>query len=374
MVGTRETGNETYVLNLLKALAMVDQTNTYDIYTIDRALLPPELARVENFQVVEVRPASSFLRIPFAMPYLAWRRSVNILHVNYIAPPFCPCPTVVTIHDISYEFFPQFFSPRDRLLLSNLVPLSARRAAKIISVSENTKRDLMRTYGVTEERIAVTHEAAGSDFQPIDDDQCLSSVRNKYVIDTPFILTVGNLQPRKNLGRLIKAYGQLRQREAITHNLVIVGKAGWRQSELFSLVRELGSQAEVIFTGYVPQDDLPLLYNAADLFVYPSLYEGFGLPSLEAMACGTPVVASNTSSLPEVLGDAAILVDPYDVQQLARAMRDVLFSGDLRREMAAKGLKRARQFSWAETARKTLEIYQEVCLSKQRKLGDIDPR
>jgi glycosyltransferase involved in cell wall biosynthesis len=374
MVGTRETGNETYILNLLKGLAMVDQTNTYDIYTIDRALLPAELGKVENFQAVEVRPASSFLRIPFVMPFVAWRQSADLLHVTYNAPPWCPCPLVVTVHDISYDLFPDSFSPRDRLVLSTLVPFSLRRAARVITGSEHTKRDMVGRYGLPEEKVVVTYYAADHAFRPILDRQRIAAIKAKYGITTDFILFLGSLQPRKNLLRLIEAFTLLHEGGALAHKLVIAGPALWRESEVYDRVRKYGLEEDVVFTDYVPHEDMPLLYNAADLFVFPSLYEGFGLPPLEAMACGTPVVASNISSLPEVLGDAAILVDPYDVQQLARAMHDVLSSGDLRQEMAAKGLERARRFSWAETAHKTLEVYQEVCSSKQRKLGDLDQR
>jgi len=374
MIGSREGGNETYILNLIRSLRDLDMNNAYYIYTTNPAHLPPDLATQENLKITHIRPGSEFLRIPFVMPYAAWRQGADLLHVTYNAPPWCPCPIVVTVHDISYELFPDSFSPRDRLVLSTLVPFSLRRAAKVITGSEHTKRDMVGRYGLPEEKVVVTYYAADHAFRPILDSQRIAATKAKYGITTNFILFLGSLQPRKNLLRLIEAFARLREGGALAHKLVIAGQALWRESEVYNRVRKYGLEEEVVFTDYVPHEDLPPLYNAADLFVFPSLYEGFGLPPLEAMACGTPVVASNTSSLREVLGDAAILVDPYDVQQLARAMRDVLSSGDLRREMAAKGLKGVRRFSWAETARKTLEVYQEVCSSKQHKLGDLNRR
>lgn len=360
MVGTRETGNETYVLNLVKALGKIDRHNDYFLLSHDPSLLPAELLGRPNFSTVHVLPSTSLVRIPISMPYLAWREGYDLLHVNYVAPPLSPVPTVVTIHDISYEFFPQFFSPRDRWLLATLVPFSARRAAKIIAVSENTKWDIVKRYAIRSDKVAVTHEAAAPRFKPISNPQQLHGIRDKYGINSSFILTVGNLQPRKNIGRLIEAFVRLRERNALDHQLVIVGQPSWRGSDIHHLVQGRGFQDQVVFTGYVPGDDLPLLCNAATIFVYPSLYEGFGLPPLEAMACGTPVIASNVSSLPEVLGDAAVLVDPYDVEGLAQAILDLLAEPAKLRVLAARGIARSSMFCWEETARRTLLLYEEV--------------
>jgi glycosyltransferase involved in cell wall biosynthesis len=360
MVGTRETGNETYVVNLIKALGKIDPDNEYVLLSDDPSLLPAELSAPPNFSAVQVLPATSLIRIPVSMPYIAWRERYDLLHVNYVAPPVSPVPTVVTIHDISYEFVPEFFSPRDRWLLSALVPFSASRAAKIIAVSEHTKRDIVKEYGVPSDKVVVTHEAAASRFRPIPDAQQTRGIRDKYGISNSFILTVGNLQPRKNLGRLIEAFIQLRQRIVSEPQLVIVGQPSWRESDVYRLVHDRGLLDQVVFTGYVPDDDLPLLFSAATIFVYPSLYEGFGLPPLEAMACGAPVIASNVSSLPEVLGDGALLVDPYDVEGLAQAMLDLLTDPARLRAVAARGLARSRTFTWENTARQTLHAYQEV--------------
>lgn len=366
MVGGRESGNETYTLNLIKALGELSEENRYYLYTPRPDVLGARLhTPSQNLSITRVGPPNPFLRIPISMPLACRRLGAQLLHVNYIAPPLCPCPTVITIHDISFEFFPHFFSPRDYLVLSRLVPYSARRAAKVITVSENSKRDIVRCYRIPKERIAVTYEGADDSFRPLQDEERLEAVKRKYEIVGSFILTLGNLEPRKNLGRLVEAYGALRKGGRIEHKLVIVGRARWRESELHSVVRGRGLVGEVIFTGYIPQEDLPLLYNAADLFLFPSLYEGFGLPPLEAMACGTPVIASNSSSLPEVVGDGGLLVDPHDTSAIAQAIDDLLTKPALRLELSARGLKRAALFSWHKMAQETLEIYREVCRSRE---------
>jgi len=366
MVGTRETGNETYVVGLSKALASIDTVNEYRLCTHNPALLPAELLRPSNFTALRVKPAVSIIRIPLSMPYLSWKEGHDLLHVNYIAPPISPCPTVVTIHDITYEFFPEFFSRRDRMLLSTLVPLSARRASKIIAPSESTKRDIVELYGVDPEKVAVTHYAADALFKPISNREELITLRDTYGIRDEFILTVGNLQPRKNLLRLVEAFADLLQSGAIRHQLVIAGQAFWRQSEICRRVEDRHLGEHVVFTGYVPQDHLVLLYNAAAIFVYPSLYEGFGLPPLEAMACGTPVITSNVSSLPEVVGEAALLVEPHRTEGLAQAILDLLSSEELQRELRARGLERARCFSWERTARQTLGLYEDIFARRGR--------
>ena len=343
--------------------------------------MPPH-ARIDH-----IRPENALLRIPFALPIQALRGGYDLLHVTYNAPPLCPCPTVVTIHDISFEHYPQFFSPRDRLILKTLVPLSARRARRIITVSEHAKREIMACYNIAADKIAVTYEAAGEQFRPITDPAALQTVRTKYGIpDGPFILALGNLQPRKNIQRLVEAFARVGNSQQSTVNseqstvkngqsfqnavhcslstvhcsLVIAGKAQWRESEIFQSVRDHGLEDAVILPGYVDDADLPALYSAATVFVYPSLYEGFGLPPLEAMACGTPVISSNAASLPEVVGDAALSIDPTDIDALAQALVEVLSSQERQEDLRQRGLRRVAQFSWDRCATETLSVYREV--------------
>jgi len=360
MIGTRETGNETYVLNLLRALARLDTVNEYFLLTPHPRYLPTDLLAQPNFTADRVFPSASPIRIALTMPYLCWRRGYHLLHVSYVAPPCCPAPTVVTVHDVSYEIFPDFFSPWDRRLLSTFVPLSVRRAAKIIAPSEHTKNDIVKRYGIDGDSVVVTHYASDPRFKPISNRDQLLAIREKYGITREFILTVGNLQPRKNIARLIKALDRLRERHPTEYQLVVVGQPSWRAGETQRLLDDKGLREHVILAGYVPPDDLLLLYNAATLFVYPSLYEGFGFPPLEAMACGTPVIASNVSSLPEILGDGAILVDPNRVEALTDAMLRLLAEPTRLSALRARGFARSKLFSWEATARRTLLLYEEL--------------
>ncbi len=360
-LGSRMTGNETYVLNLMCALARVDTQHQYHIMTARPETVPAEVSHAPHVRVHRLVSNSAALRIPLLLPGLARRAQAAILHVTYVAPPLLSCPTVVTIHDISYEIFPEFFSPRDRWALAALVPFSARRAARVIAISEHTRRDLVRIYGLPEDKITVTYLAAASQFHPVKPSQ-VEAVRLKYGLGAPYILALGNVQPRKNLGRLMQAFALLCQAHSIAHSLVVVGQAQRRASAVFCAIREHGLQEKVLFTDYVPAEDLPALYGGAELFVMPSLYEGFGLPILEAMACGTAVVCSNASALPEVAGQAALLVDPYSVEGLAGAMSRVLSDEGLRRHLACEGLERAGQFSWDKTARQTIEVYSQAAL------------
>lgn len=360
MVGERETGNETYTLNLVRYLLEVDRENTYGLITPHPERLLARLDLPPHAEVLRVRPESAFLRVPLAMPLLVARWRADLLHVNYVAPPLCPCPTVVTVHDISYEFFPDFFSPRDRRMLGTLVPLSARRAARVIAVSEQTRQDLMRVYGIPGERIAVTHEAAAPGFAPVEDRATIEATCARYGIRRPYVLALGNLQPRKNIGRLVEAFALARREGNLPHQLAVAGKAQWRESEVYATVERLGLQGVVRFPGYVADEDLPALYSGADCFAYPSLYEGFGLPPLEAMACGTPVLSSHAGALREVVGDAAWVVDPTDVADIARGLLALLTDPGTARVYRERGLAHAASFSWRRLAEETLEVYRQV--------------
>ena len=407
MVGERETGNETYMVNLARSLlrlsgrdpkgfswdALGPPNATQDLPSMQRAQqrrfgdMPrfsflathperlhaalPELAASVNAQTVRLRPANALLRIPLGLPWASLRGDFDLLHVTYNAPPLSPCPTVVTIHDISFEHYPHFFSPRDRLILKTLVPLSARRAAHILTVSQHAKREIIDRYNLPPDKITVTYEAAGEQFCPIDDPAALQAVRSKYGIgDGPFVLALGNLQPRKNIARLVEAFAAAVRNDIspgkVIPKLVIAGKAQWRESEVFQAVQQAGLDGRVLFPGYVEDGDLPALYSAAAVFVYPSLYEGFGLPPLEAMACGAPVISTNAASLPEVVGDAALVVEPTDVAALAQALRDVLSQPGLQADLRQRGFARAAQFSWERCAAETLAAYAAVLARRGR--------
>jgi glycosyltransferase involved in cell wall biosynthesis len=357
VVGQRESGNETYAVNLLRALVDDPAGDSYQVLTPHPDRLRAILALPPSATIVRVRPATSVLRIPFGIPSAVRKHQSDVLHVSYVAPPKVSCPTVVTVHDLSYLAYPQSLSPRARLILTLLVPRSVRRAARVIAVSAFTRQDLVTRYGIPEEKISVVHEAAGPAFRVIDD---AGSRQLPAGVTEPFVLAVGNLEPRKNLARLIEAFAAVAREPGVSAKLVLVGKAKGEAASLAQLVEQHGLRDRVVFTGFVEEAELVLLYNRAALFVYPSLYEGFGLPPLEAMACGCPVVARNVTAMPEILGDAALLADPTSARAMAEAMHEVLRRGELARDLRARGLRQVARYSWAKAAEQTRAVYRDA--------------
>ncbi len=277
---------------------------------------------------------------------------------EHLLLPLQRIPTVLTVHDLIFHLFPEHHKRLNFWYLNATMPLYCRRAGAIITVSEATKCDLMRLYGVPENKITVIHEAAAPHFKPASPEQ-IAAVRNRYGLPEHYILRVGTIEPRKNLERLLDAL-QVLQRSDPTIRLVIVGSKGWLYKKFFRRLETSGLHHTVILTGHVRDTDLPAIYSGARLLVEPSLYEGFGLPLLEAMACGTPVVCSNASSLPEVGGEAAYYFDPHDSGAMAEAIGEVWRDDALRDAMRQRGLIHATQFSWELAARATLEVYRTL--------------
>jgi len=358
MIGERETGNESYTLNLLRGLAALqDDDNEYRVLTPRPHALTGLVAFPPRFEVVRVWPAASSLRIPLGIPLAVRAARCDLLHVTYIAPPRPGCRTVVTIHDLSFLAHPEWLSRRVRFTLNRLVPRSVRAAARVIAISDFTKQDLVQRYGLPPEKIVVVPLAADASFTLLPD-PAAGPLPDR--VREPFILAVGNLEPRKNLVTLINAFAELVRQHAFAGPLVIAGKAKYRGDEAAGVVARLGLEARVVFTGFVEDATLRLLYSRAKLFAYPSLYEGFGLPLLEAMACGCPVVASNATAIPQTVGGAAILVDPASVAALATAMGRVLNDPDLARRLSVEGRAQAGRFSWTRTADLTRRVYQDA--------------
>ena len=359
MVGTKETGNETYICSLVNALAKIDKENKYVIFVSDRNIAKNWRLKNVNFIFDLVSPLN-LLRLGFQFAIKVRKHQLDIMHFTYHLPLFCSCKTVVSIHDICFKRYPQFFSVRNKYLLPILGKWSAHKANAVITLSNSSKKDIEKFYGINSDKILVISLAANENFFRVDRN-ALSSVREKYQIDGGFILAIGNIEPKKNLVSLIRAFSRVVAQGSLHHKLIIVGKAQFQKWNVLQEVVNLGIADRVVFTGYVEDKDLHGLYAAADLFVYPSIYEGFGLPVLEAMACGTPVITSNTSSLPEVVDNAAILVDPYDIEGLEKAIYNVLKNPSLQEKMRVKGFNRARSFRWINTASMTLGVYKEVC-------------
>lgn len=361
-VGTGLGGNESYATNLIEALAEVDTANQYTLYVTKGEAVDRFKGRWPNFSVRTTLPHSPLVRIPLTLSAELRRRPVDLLHVQYTAPPFTPCPVVATIHDLAFEHLPETFKRRSWIQLRLTVRNTAKKAAHIITVSDYSRRDIIETYGIDPECVSVTPEAAASQFVPVNDDRELERIRQTYGIGSEYVLCVGAIQPRKNLGRLIAAYSLLRRAhpEGKLPKLVLAGKCAWLYDETLRTIKELEVSNSVILTGYVPESDLPALYSGALCFVYPSYFEGFGLPPLEAMRCGTPVIVGNKTSLPEVVGDAGLLVDPFDVNEIASAIEKLINNSDLRSLLSVKGLERAKEFDWKKTARQTLAVYQKT--------------
>ena len=275
---------------------------------------------------------------------------------NGMIPIGSPVSTIVTIHDMSLRLYPQCHPVRRLLLNRPLMHIAIRDAASIVTVSDSARRDLLRLHGVPADRVSVVHEAASPAFQPIDDRAELERVRVQYQLPPRFILYVGTIEPRKNLARLIEAFADARSR-GVPHHLVCVGPYGWASRDLASRIERLGLKDLIHFTGYARFEDLPAIYNLGDFFVFPSLYEGFGLPVVEAMASGIAVITSSTSSLGEIAADAAETIEPTSIDAIAAAIVRLSTDEDRRRDLAERGRRRAQMFSWAQTAKQMLAVY-----------------
>jgi glycosyltransferase involved in cell wall biosynthesis len=277
---------------------------------------------------------------------------------EHLLIPLHGAPTVLTVHDLIYHLFPSYHRSLNYWYLNTAMPLYVRRADAVIAISESTKRDLTRHYNVPEEKITVVYEAASSRFQPASS-EAVAEAKATYRLPSKYVLALGTIEPRKNLNRLVEAVCLLRQKDPEL-SLVIVGHAGWLYQDFFQELEKLDDPRAVLLSGYVPDADLPAVITGATAYVLASFYEGFGLPILEAMACGTPVICSSTSSMPELGGDAARYFDPYDLQDMVAAISSVLEDADLRQEMRQRGFEQAARFSWARTARETLAVYERL--------------
>jgi len=302
------------------------------------------------------------LRVP--LPLDLFTGAVDVFHSpDYVLPPLRRGKRLVTIHDLSFLRYPEGAEPSLRRYLSTAVPRSVAEADLVLADSESTRQDVGELLGVRLSKVEVLYPGVGEAFRPVEDSAALTHVQELYGLSHPFLLTVGTLEPRKNIVAVLDAYAQLRRGKGFEHQLVIAGGLGWRYGGIFSRVEELSLEDSVSFLDYVPDEHLPALYSLADVLVFPSLYEGFGLPPLEAMACGTPVVTSNSSSLPEVIGDAGLMVPAGDTSALAEAIRMVLEDSHVRQELVSKGLSRAARFSWRDSGERLIGIYGRLCES-----------
>ena len=352
------TGVGYYTEHLLQHLAREVVATGDEIVVVSnkpidtQAPLPPHV-RVHDGHRFPIRIGWMQLRAARALDAL----KPDVAHfTNGMIPIGAPSPTVVTVHDMSLRLYPGCHPVRRLLLNRPLLHVAIRQASSIVTVSNSARRDLLRLHGVAPDRVSVVHEAASSVFRPINDRDRLDDMRARYNLPRRFMLYVGTIEPRKNLARLMEAFAAAR-RGGIPHHLVCVGPYGWSSRDLSGRIARLGIQDAVHFTGYVPFDHLPSIYNLGEFFAFPSLYEGFGLPVVEAMACGIPVLTSSTSSLGEIAGDAAVTIDPTDTAAMTAAIVALATDAELRRDRSERGLQRARSFSWEQTARQMLAVY-----------------
>jgi glycosyltransferase involved in cell wall biosynthesis len=361
----RPGGARTATLNTLVALGKLDAENRY-LAIVEEP--QPELKPFPNLEqrVVPIRQRMLMrLWAQVRLPLLLRREGADLVHyTRALGALGAPCPAVITIFDVTILALPHFYPAWDVWYWRHVQPRMLRGVDKIIAISYNTRRDLMSHLGVPGDKVAVVYLAPEPQFRPQEDPAALAAIRLKYGLPADFLLYVGLTARKKNLPVVLRALHRLRTEARLPHHLVMTGRP-FRTSDdraaLEALTAELGLGDRVHVTGYVPAGDLPLLYSAASLLVYPSLHEGFGLVPLEAMACGTPVVAANTSAIPEATGDAALLVDdPGDEAALAAAVQRVLTEPGLASEMQVRGLAQAARFSWERTAREVLAIYREV--------------
>jgi glycosyltransferase involved in cell wall biosynthesis len=354
-------GIGTYIRNLLRHLARLDSQTEFVIFC--RPEDRDALAAVgENFRPVPETSGNYSIAEQVRIPWALKREGVTLFHApHYVLPPLVRCRSVVTIHDVIHLMFPQYLPNRIAFSYAKWsITQAAQRATRVMTVSESSKRDILRFVDTEPDKIDVIYNAYDERFAMEPREEDVVRVRERYQLTDEFVLYAGNVKPHKNLERLIDAFALVRKRGLDHLKLVLIGDEISKYTALRRAVHQHQLHNYVRFLGYLPEETLAVMYRLAGVFVFPSLYEGFGLPPLEAMASGTPVVTSNVSSLPEVAGDAAVLVDPYDPQAIADGIYRVLTDEKLRRALIHKGIARAGQFSWEQSVRRVRQIYGEV--------------
>ena len=356
-----------YTEELIRHLIELDKDNQYHIFLSKSA--------ATNFPIYSPNLSKTGVDFShysyseqFKYPAILKRARLDLIHyTNFNSPVFfTKTPSVVTIHDLTLWFFPgrgqkSWFR---RMIYRFVIKKTCQNAKRIIAITKNTKQDIIRLLGVNPEKITVIYEAVPKNYKVISNDQKIKKIKHKFNISKPYVMYVGQWRDHKNIVRMIRAFSLLRRRYNIDYQLVMVGKVDDKYPQIKATIKELELTDQVVFMGYVPDFELPYVYNGAEFFVWPSLYEGFGLPPLEAMACGTPVVSSNASCMPEVLGDAAYYFNPLNVESIAKNMADMSGSYSLKREFRLKGLRQARKYSFEQSAKQTYKIYKQALNDK----------
>ena len=356
-IGRNLTGNEVYVRNLLKGFDTLDSESDFIVYLSGPNAAQAVPSRFASRQV----SGNPFVRLGWDLSRRLKEDKPDLIHVQYTAPLNCPSPIVVSVHDVSFLEHPEYFRAARVMQLKLTVRRTVQRAARILTPSEFSARQIQRVYGVDPEKITVVPNAVSAVFRPMHREAARAQVAERFGVPGPYVLTVGDLQPRKNQVGLIAAFEQLlRERPELPHRLVLTGQDSWFAGRVHEAARRSPASERIHFTGFVRDEELLALYGGCDIFVFPSFYEGFGLPILEAMACGRAVACSNSTATVEVADGAGITFDPAATGDITRAMRDLLLDSELRGRMERLGIQRARGFQWKDAAAKTLEVYYEV--------------
>ena len=364
-LGRRLTGNEVYIRSLINEFRRLDPHSEFIAYRSPERL-GPDFTTDITWRHISANP---YRRLGLDLSRRIQADRPDILHVQYTAPLFIGVPIVVTVHDVSFLEHPEFFRADRAAQLRFTVSRTMERAKLILTPSEFSRRAILRTCSVDPQKIRVIPNGVSTDFQPADRRKAAQRMERAFRIAAPFVLTAGDLQPRKNQVRLIRAFECLIRATGMPHHLVCAGQDGFRAEDVRAAAARSGVADRIHFPGYVEDGDLLNLYNACDLFIFPSLYEGFGLPILEAMACGRPVACSNSAAMPEVAGRAGILFEPRSIWDMSRAMERILCDRELRHRMEREGLRRAAQFRWKSSAESTLNAYFEAA-GNPRRIGD----
>jgi len=362
----QRTGTENYSLYLIRELLALNKSHRFRLY-FNQAPPPGLFLDKAERRIIPFSRLWTHLRLSWEM----FRHAPDLLFVpSHVLPLIHPRRSVVTVHDLGYLYYPEAHTLTQNAYLRWSTRFNARSAATVLADSEATRQDLVRHYQISEAKITVAYPGRDEALTRISDPATLAGVRARYGLNESYLLYVGTLHPRKNLVRLVQAFSLLVQSPTSNSQspipklqMVLAGQKGWLYDEVFAQVRKLGLTGRVILTGYVPDADLAALWSGARAFVYPSLYEGFGFPVLEAMACGTPVICSNVSSLPEVAGDAALQVDPLDTEALAQALHHVMSDDGLCRMLVERGYRQIRRFSWQRCAQEILQVFDEAARS-----------
>jgi glycosyltransferase involved in cell wall biosynthesis len=363
MAGRQAGGPETYEHGLLRSLVAVNGGNEYHVFCFSREAAASFGLKGSNVRYHILDKGPRWFSTMSALPYRMITSEIDLLHATLVPPLFSPKGYVFTMHCFSTFKHPEFYRPEHARRLNRLMIRGMGKARLILCVSNNVKELIAEEFRIPEDRLEVVYNGVSDAFQPMANDRARAKVETAYGIDRPYMLFTGQLKKRKNIGRILEAFARFRANGNNDFALVLAGRRDWSSGDLDTVIDRLGIRPWVHELGHLDNAELPALYSAAEVSVFPSLWEGFGIPVIESMACGTPVITSNLSCLPEVAGGQAVLVDPYSVEEITDAMERTTQDSGLRERLIAGGLARAREFSWRETAKQTLRAYERVVWS-----------